>query len=96
MTHHLPDPPAPVIPPSQTVYPNKALLRTVVQIVVGLAAVMPFLVAEIGFDQTWPIIAGVLGVSAAITRIMAIPVVNMLLGKYLGLGAEPVHSELDR
>lgn len=86
MTHHLPEP---VARPAQVAYPSKAVIRTVVQIVVGLAVAMPYLVTELGLDGTWPVVVTVLGISAGITRVMAIPAVNILLGKYLGLGATP-------
>lgn len=86
MTHHLPEP---VARPAQVAYPAKAMLRTVVQILVGLAAAMPYLITELGFDKTWPIVVAVLGISAGVTRVMSIPGVNLLLGKYLGLGATP-------
>lgn len=78
--------------PTQVVYPSKATLRTGVQVVLGLAVAMPFLVQDIGLDNTIPIVATVLGVSAVIARVMAIPAVNILLAKYLGLGAQPKKS----
>lgn len=75
--------------PTQLVYPRKATMRTIVQVVLGLVVAMPLLVKEIGLDSTWPIVATVLGISAVIARVMAIPAVNIVLAKYLGLGAAP-------
>lgn len=74
--------------PSQVAYPVKATLRTVIQILVGLAAIAPFLVADLGLPATGGLVAGALGVAAALTRIMAIPAVNRMLSG-MGLGAEP-------
>lgn len=76
------------IPPSQVAYPVKAVVRTVIQVLVGLAAIAPFLVADLGVPATGGLITGALGVAAALTRIMAIPAVNRMLSG-MGLGAEP-------
>lgn len=76
------------VPPSQVAYPAKALLRTVVQVLVGLAAIAPFLVNDLGLETTGKVVAVVLGVAAAITRVMAIPAVDRLLSGF-GLGSEP-------
>lgn len=74
--------------PSQVTYPAKALLRTVIQVLIGLAAIAPFLVNDLGITATSGLVAGALGVAAALTRIMSIPAVNRLLSG-VGLGAEP-------
>lgn len=86
MNHHIPDGTA---QPTQVAHPAKATTRTVLQLVVGLAVALPIFVSESGIDNTIPFVATALAVSAAVARIMAIPVVNIYLGKYLGLGAEP-------
>lgn len=75
-------------PPTQVVYPAKAVVRTVIQVLVGLAAIAPFLVADLGIGTTSGLLAGALGVAAALTRVMAIPAVNQMLSG-MGLGAEP-------
>jgi hypothetical protein len=85
MTHRAPDSP---MEPSQVVYPGKAVLRTVIQVLVGLAAIAPFLVADLGLPATSGLVAGALGIAAALTRIMAIPAVDRMLSG-MGLGAEP-------
>lgn len=75
-------------PPTQVAHPGKTTARTVVQVLVGLAAIAPFLVDDLGIAATGSLVVGALGVAAAITRIMAIPAVNDLLANF-GLGAEP-------
>lgn len=75
-------------PPSQVAYPAKALLRTVIQVLVGLAAIAPFLIDDLGIKATGGFVVTVLGVAAALTRVMAIPAVDRLLSSF-GLGAEP-------
>lgn len=77
--------------PTQTVYPGKAVARTAIQILIGLAAVMPFLVADMGVDKAGTLVAGALAISAVVTRVMSIPAVNAALTMYLRLGAEPKH-----
>lgn len=77
---------------TQTTYPAKTTIRTVVQMAVGLAAMLPFLVADIGLDSKLPYVAGALAIAAFITRIMSIPAVNVLLER-IGLGAEPKGTE---
>lgn len=84
MNHRLPD----LNAPSQVAYPAKAVVRTAIQVLVGLAAIAPFLVADLGLPATSGLVAGALGVAAALTRIMAIPAVDRMLSG-MGLGAEP-------
>jgi uncharacterized membrane protein len=82
----------PVVPvPSQVAHPSKAVLRTVVQTVVTLAAVIPLVVEVIGDDSpVWlvPILTGAVVLAGVVTRIMAIPMVNGWLTS-VGLGATP-------
>lgn len=77
----------PVVP-TQVAHPGKTVTRTVVQVAVGLAAIAPFLVGDLGLSTTGGLIAGALGVAAALTRIMAVPAVDQMLSG-MGLGAEP-------
>lgn len=74
--------------PSQVAYPAKAVVRTAIQVLVGLAAIAPFLVNDLGVSATGGLVAGALSVAAALTRIMAIPAVDRMLSG-MGLGAEP-------
>lgn len=76
--------------PTQVTYPIQATIRTVVQVVIGMAPVMPFLVADLGLQTTGGVVAIVLAASAVITRLMAVPAVNRALGRYLRLGADPL------
>lgn len=77
---------------TQTEFPGRATARTVVQTAIGLAAMLPFLVSDIGVDSKLPYVAGALGIAAATTRVMSIPAVNVLLAR-VGLGAEPKGTE---
>lgn len=76
------------VQPSQVAYPAKALLRTIIQVLIGLAAIAPFLINDLGISATSGLVVTVLGVAAALTRVMAIPAVDRLLSGF-GLGAEP-------
>lgn len=58
-------------------------VRTVFQTVVSVAAGMPLLLGAAGLDDTLPGVAVVLAVSAAVTRLMALPLVNSLLPGFL-------------
>lgn len=58
-------------------------LRTVFQTVVAVAAGMPLLLDASGIPDATPGVAVVLAVSAAVTRLMALPLVNSLLPSFL-------------
>ena len=73
---------------SQTTYPWRATIRTVIATIVSIAAVWGLIVEAAGVDQATPVVAATIAVAGAITRIMAIPDVNDLLTR-IGLGAEP-------
>lgn len=76
---------------TQEQYPWKAVLRTVLQLVIGLAFAAPLVVAAITGDSAEAAggaLAVFLAVSATITRLMAVPFVNELLQR-IGLGTEP-------
>jgi hypothetical protein len=85
MTHRAPEPKQEA---SQTIHPWRATARTVIQGVAGIAAAAPILAAGTGMGNAGGAIAVGLAVSAAITRIMALPEVNALL-KLVGLDADP-------
>jgi hypothetical protein len=59
---------------------NKVVARTVIQTLVGLAVVIPVIVSELGLPQTAGWVAGVLAVSAAVTRFMASEMGQKLMG----------------
>lgn len=67
---------------TQESYPWRAVVRTGFQVTVGVAAAMPILVSSSGLSETLPGVGVALGVSAALTRFMAIPAVNFALKLY--------------
>lgn len=76
---------------TQEQYPWKAVLRTVVQAVLALALSAPLIVTAITGDSAEAAggaLALFLTISAAITRLMAVPVVNDWLA-VVGLGSSP-------
>ncbi|MGV9666923.1 hypothetical protein [Nocardia niigatensis] len=75
---------------SQVRYPWRAVARTVFQLVVGLAAALPVIVASSGLPTTAAGIGTALAISATITRVMSLPAVNAALATWLPwLAAEP-------
>ncbi|MFE3051614.1 hypothetical protein [Nocardia sp. NPDC059239] len=75
---------------SQVRYPWRTLARTTFQLIVGLAAAMPLIVASSGLPTTAAGIGTALAISAAITRIMSVPQVNLALAIWVPwLAAEP-------
>lgn len=61
--------------PTQAKHPGRATFRTTIAAVVGLVPLAPFIVAELGVNSV-PWIVTVLGVTAAVTRVLAVPQVN--------------------
>jgi hypothetical protein len=57
----------------------KRVIRTVVQVVVPLAVVLPEIVEASGVNDSLPWVAGAIAGSAALTRIMAVPQVQKWL-----------------
>ncbi|MFT4471689.1 hypothetical protein ACMX2H_17450 [Arthrobacter sulfonylureivorans] len=77
--------------PTQSSNPWRATLRTVIQWIVGLAAMAPVIYSAImqaDPAQATGAAAIALGITAAITRVMALPQVNAVL-ELIGLGAQP-------
>lgn len=74
--------------PTQIAFPGRTTVRTLLQVLIGLAAAAPVLISTVGLDTTGTVVGVVLAVSAVITRVMAIPGVDEILAK-LGLAAEP-------
>lgn len=84
--------------PTQTVHPWKAAVRTFVQaeipLLLALAVAAPTIIEELPAEYlpdgvyAWLILAAtvVAGFAAALARIAAIPVVNEVLARYVGLG----------
>ena len=76
--------------PTQVRFPNRTTIRSVFQVLIGLAAVMPIVISTLGLPATGGIVGIVLAVSAGITRVMAIPAVNRFLEDHLPwLAAKP-------
>ena len=82
---------------TQTRHPWRATVRTVLQAVVGLAAMAPLIYGAIAQGDPeaatgW--VATALAISAAITRVMALPQVEAFLRAYLPwLAADPYTGE---
>jgi len=85
-------------PPTQVTFPRRAAIRTAFQAFVGFCGLVPVIVAALllGVDLTtapgWLVsgIGVVIGVSAGVTRVMALPSVNDLIARFLPwLAAEP-------
>ncbi|MFR9767045.1 hypothetical protein [Nocardia sp. SC052] len=75
---------------TQVRYPWRTTVRTVFQLIIGIAAAMPMIVAASGLPETAAGVGVALGVSAAITRLMSLPVVNGALTVWVPwLAAEP-------
>ncbi|MBW0270789.1 hypothetical protein ATM97_07155 [Nocardia sp. MH4] len=76
--------------PSQVRFPWRAVTRSVFQAGVGIAAAMPVIVESSGLSSTAWGVGTAIGVSAAVTRIMAVPAVNLALAQWAPwLAAEP-------
>jgi hypothetical protein len=76
---------------SQTRHPWRATARTILEFIVGAAIAAPVLYTAVTNESPEQAVgAGLLAltVSAAITRVMAVPFVNNWLTR-VGLGAEP-------
>lgn len=68
--------------PTQVANSNRATIRTAFQMLVGLASVLPLLLAGTGLDVT--LIGGqVIVVSMAVTRIMNMPQVNAFIDRFV-------------
>ena len=62
---------------------SRRTIRTIVQVTLGLAAGAPLLVETAGLPEALPGLGVTLGVAAAITRLMALPMVDQLLPAWL-------------
>ncbi|WP_067565782.1 hypothetical protein [Nocardia acidivorans] len=77
------------VPSSQTAYPWRATARTVLQVVLALATLIPIVVITGGIPAGGAV-AVILAACAGITRVMALPAVNELLARFAPwLLAEP-------
>lgn len=82
--------------PTQTVYPGRATLRTLVAAAIAFIPVGTALITAADLDSV-PLIAGFLGLGAAITRVMAMPATEAFLQRYVPWLAasqyQPKHSK---
>lgn len=67
---------------------TKRALRTALQTLVGVAVALPLIVDASGIPETATGVAGALAVAGGLARVMALPVVQALLPKWLRTGAE--------
>lgn len=67
---------------------TKRALRTALQTLVGVAAVLPLIVDAAGIPETLPWVAGALAVAGGVSRVMALPAVQKLLPSWLRTDAE--------
>lgn len=77
---------------TQTRRPWRATLRTIFQAALGLASMWALIVETIGLNPEWQWVASSLVVTAALTRLMAVPAVEEWLTRYIWtrwLAADP-------
>ncbi|WP_280244928.1 MULTISPECIES: hypothetical protein [Nocardia] len=75
---------------TQSAHPWRATVRTLFAGLIGLAAMLPLIVDATGLPDTTPGLAGALAISAAVTRLLALPGVNDWLRTYAPwLAADP-------
>ena len=76
--------PSVIARPTQSQHPARAVIRTVFAFVASLALVIPVVVEAIGADfASVPVVATIVGVAAAVTRVLAIPQVNEFLQRWV-------------
>lgn len=69
-------------PATQVKRPWRATARTALQLVLGLAPMVPLIVGASGVDQAAPPVAGALAISLAVTRVMSLPAVEQFLQQF--------------
>lgn len=62
---------------------TKRTLRTVLQVTVGVAVMLPGIVDASGIPESLPWVAGTLAVAGGLARVMALPGVQALLPGWL-------------
>jgi hypothetical protein len=82
-----------IVPPTQTVYPWRATVRTVVAALVALASLLP-VIATVGDLGAVPGVTQVVAVAGVVTRILAIPGVDAWLRRFVPwLAAQPAADQ---
>lgn len=81
--------------PTQVRRPWRATVRTVFAGIVAFAALLPFIVEATRLEpEVYPWLAGALAIAGAVTRVMALPQVEVFLRRFLPfLAAEPKRAE---
>lgn len=69
-------------PATQVKRPWRATVRTALQLVLGLAPMVPLIVDASGVDQAAPAVAGAITISLAVTRVMSLPAVEVFLQRF--------------
>jgi hypothetical protein len=62
---------------------TKRTARTILQTTVGIAVMLPAIVAASGVPESLPWVAGALGIAGGLARVMALPGVQALLPGWL-------------
>lgn len=84
--------------PSQTKYPWRAVFRSTVASMIGLLPLLP-LIAQSLHIETVPFVASLLAVSAAVTRVLAVPGVEQWLRRWapwLAAATYPTEKEMSK
>lgn len=77
-------------PATQVRRPWRSTLRTIFQLTVALAAMLPVIVDASGADETLPAVGGALFIAGGVTRVMALPAVEQFLQRFVPwLAASP-------
>lgn len=78
---------------TQVNHPYRATIRTIFAVVVGLLLLLPVVADTAGIDGV-PLVARVLVAAAAVTRVLALPAVDLFLKQWVPwLASAPVHTE---
>ncbi|MDV6276366.1 hypothetical protein R3Q06_22975 [Rhodococcus erythropolis] len=64
---------------TQSLYPWRAVVRTVFALVVGFAPLLPVIVSASGISAAAPGVGVALAISAGVTRVLALPQVDAFL-----------------
>lgn len=68
-------------------------IRTALQVIIPLLISAPLVLDQLGVDKSTGVIAGVTVVSAGLARLMAVPAIDQLVNRLLGM--DPVTQAVD-
>lgn len=81
---------------TQSEHPARAVLRTLFAAIIGLAAAWALIIEALGLDKGLPWVATTLAIAGGITRVLAIPAVNVWLQTFIPwLAATPKQPPAD-